>query len=71
MLDWIRECIDVKERLIASRLKRRLTHLGKEERVILLGKDYSRELEDIFMGEPLQMRKDLLPENYMSVNDQI
>ena len=58
-----------RERAIEARLRKSIEHYGIEERILLQGKDFAKELEDVpNIGVPHDAAK---PEDIISVSQQV
>ncbi len=65
--DRLIEVLGDRERAIEGRLRKSITHYGIGERILVQGKNYAKELEDVAnVGGPRQ--GDAKPEEIISLN---
>ena len=67
--DRLIEALGDRERAIEARLRKSIEHYGIEECILLQGKDFAKELEDVpNVGVPPDVAK---PEDIISVSQQV
>ena len=68
--DRLIEALGDRERAIESRLRKSITHYGIDERILVQGKNFAKELEDVAnVGGPKSGYTN--PEEIISLNQQI
>lgn len=68
--DRLIEALGDRERAIEARLRKSIEHYGIEERILIQGKDFVKELEDV-PNVDLPPHGDVKPEEIISVSQQV
>ena len=68
--DRLIEALGDRERAIEARLRKSIEHYGIEERILIRGKDFSKELEDV-PDVNLPPHGSAKPEDIISVSQQV
>jgi hypothetical protein len=68
--DNLIDCLEAREELIQQRIQAHVTHTGVNERILIEGKDWNREFEDVrTMQDPFN--QDAKAEDILSASEQV